>query len=160
MRRVRERVDDTNHIAGKRDWGTTGNRNELLLSYLDERVDESTLHNAFQSYGGTDGIRFIKLMRATHEAVVIFGSEDAALAAAAQTVGEFSLGNFNCMVTYMGSKQRPSAPARQQASKSRPESSAPAANSTESAAGYEYDPKTGYYFHQATGERPGWIVNV
>jgi hypothetical protein len=92
-------------------------------------------------------------MRDSHEAVVIFGSEDAACAAAAQTVGEFSLGNFNCMVTYMGSKQRPSVPTRQQASTSRPESSAPAANSTESAAGYEYDPKTGYYFHQATGEK-------
>eukprot|EP01043_Picozoa_sp_COSAG02_P011451 COSAG02_NODE_421_length_22605_cov_158.841198_17_plen_1221_part_00 len=153
VKRVHGRVDDSSRSGDRRDRGGSGNRNELLLSYLDERVDESTLHNAFQSFGGADGIRFIRLMRDSHEAVVIFGSEDAACAAAAQTVGEFSLGNFNCMVTYMGSKQRPSVPTRQQASTSRPESSAPAANSTESAAGYEYDPKTGYYFHQATGEK-------
>ena len=118
---------------------------------MDERVDESTLHNAFQSFGG--GIRFIRLMRETGEAVVIFATEDAARAAAAQTVGEFSLGNFKCMVSYMGSKHRPSAPGGHRGAAVQSESNAPAADSTESAAGYKYDPKTGYYFHQASGEQ-------
>lgn len=153
-RRARDRPGDNRSGGRDRSSGASGSGNpcELLLSYLDERVDESTLHNAFVSYGGSGGIRFIRLMREKGEALIIFGSEAAARAAAAATVGEFSLGHVKCMVTYMGSKQRPSAPAGHRGAVTQSETTTSIGDRTESSAGYKYDPDSGYYFHEASGE--------
>eukprot|EP01046_Picozoa_sp_COSAG06_P027096 COSAG06_NODE_2369_length_6995_cov_7.327001_7_plen_211_part_00 len=111
----------------------------------------------------TGGIR-LNLLREEHEAVIIFGDEATARAAAAVTVGEFSLGgSYKCMITYMGSKQRPagandttggggggSGGGGQQAPK---QGDAPTvgAGGTEGGTDYQWDPETGYYFHQASG---------
>ena len=129
--------------------GAKQNPKELLASYLNPMVDESALYGAFQSMAGPGGIR-LRLDRATASAVIIFENEETALAAASKSVGgEFSLGASNCMVTYMGSKQRPSGPGGSSAGSSSGHAE-PAAGSTEAGGGYEWDAKSGYYYHAAS----------